>query len=561
MADHVFNLAVVMLFASVLGVVAHLLRQPVILAYLATGALIGYFDFFSLDHETFQTFSDLGIMFLLFLVGLEINYASLRSVGRVSLMLGVGQVLITSVIGFFLAQLFGFAAIPALYIAVALTFSSTIIIVKLLSEKRDLHSLYGKISVGMLLVQDAIAILVLMMLAGFDGKTGGALAWGVFVTLLKGASLFAFMIWIGKKVLPAIFDRAARKEELLFLVSTAWVLVIAAIVSQINFSVEIAGFLAGIALANSLEHFQIAGRIRSLRDFFVLVFFVSLGSSFALANFGGIIFPIIALSLFVLIGNPLIVMAIMGVMGYRRRTSFLTGLTVAQISEFSLVLAALGLRVGHLDASAVSLVTGVGIITITASSYFITHADALYARLARFLRLFERRLVIEDEGADSGFHRPVVLIGAHRTGQSIAASVPKDQLLVIEFDPDIITELRNAGYEYAFGDIGDPEMIERTNLASARLVISTSPDFGDNALLLDTLRPLPRRPKLIVRADTEIDAKLLYERGADYVLLPNFTAGQYIGKTIALDPEVRILDTLKRRDIAMLAGKGYAPAI
>jgi Kef-type K+ transport system membrane component KefB/voltage-gated potassium channel Kch len=561
MTAGIFELAVVMLIAAVLGIVAKFLKQPVILAYLATGAVIGYFEVFKIeDQAALQMFSDLGIMFLLFLIGLEINYTSLRAVGKVSLAVGLGQVVFTSVIGYGIAMLFGFELLPALYIAVALTFSSTIIVVKLLSEKRDVNSLYGKISIGMLLVQDFIAIVILLVLAGIGASEESMWA-GIASTMVKGVSLFFFMMWIGRKFLPKLFDRAARYPELLFLISLAWLFLIVAAVEEIGFSIEIAGFLAGLALANLSENFQIAGRIRPLRDFFILLFFVVLGSSFVVGqNLDGLVLPLTAFSLFVLVGNPLIVLAIMGFMGYRKRTAFMAGLTVAQISEFSLVLVALGSKLGHIDAKIVSLVTAVGVTTITLSTYLMLYADSIFRRIGGLLTFFERKVTKENGWRAAEYHKKFILIGAHRTGQSIAMSLPKEDLVIIDFDPEVIAELRRWGFDYVFGDISDPEIMEAIDFDSAHLVISTSPDIEDNLFLISELLSRPRRPKIIMRADDEAQAQLLYRYGADYVLLPNFTAGQYLGKTIALDPELKMLEQLKKRDLVMLRNtRVFAP--
>jgi Kef-type K+ transport system membrane component KefB len=548
------QIAVIILVAAVLGVLARLFRQPLILAYLATGALAGYLNFLNLGNRTtLEVFADLGIMFLLFLVGLEINYTSLRLVGRPSVIVGLGQIIFTAGIGYFIARFLDFGIIASLYIATALTFSSTIIIVKLLSEKKDLGSLYGKISVGVLLIQDIVAILILIALAGM--QSGDFSWWNPALFAAKGIAVFGFVLWLGRKILPFVFDRAARSSELLFLISLAWLFLLVTLISRIGFSIEIAGLLAGLALANSSEHFQIASKIRPLRDFFILIFFVLLGASLASSKLIGIGWPVVVFSLFVLIGNPLIVLVLMGLMGYRKRTSFLTGLTVAQISEFSLVLAALGYKLGHLTLPEVSLITAVGIITITLSTYLILYGDKIFRRLTGVLSIFERRRLKEDWAPGEGFRKPIILIGAHRTGQSIMLNLPLDDLLVIDFDPEIIELLRKHRVDYLFGDIGDEEILTKANLGSAKLVISTSPDLEDNLALLEALDKLDRRPKTILRAETEKDAELLYSRGADYVLLPHFTSGQYLGKTIAVDPEMKILESLKQRDLEMLQNR------
>ncbi|TSC52150.1 MAG: sodium/hydrogen exchanger [Parcubacteria group bacterium LiPW_41] len=554
MTSVVFDLAIVILIAAVFGVIARIFKQPTILAYLATGILIAAVGMLAVGaNETFTAFSELGIMLLLFMVGLEINYTSLRLVGVQSLILGLGQIAFTFGIGYFLTSLLGFSSLTSAYIAIALTFSSTIVVVKLLSDKKEMNSLYGKLALGVLLVQDIIAILLLVVLAGI-GKGAEFSVWNLLLVLLEAIVLFVVMLLLGRRVVPIVFEKVARSNELLFLVSMAWVFLVAAFVSKIGFSVEIAGFLAGIALANSSEHHEISARVKPLRDFFLIVFFVVLGASISFANFSAVAVPVIILSLFVLIGNPLIVIVLMGIMGYRKRTSFMTGITIAQVSEFSLVLVAIGFKLGHIQSDAVTTLTTVGVITIVSSTYLIQYGDHLYKFLKSGLRFFERKNNIEgsmDVGIEA---RQIVLIGYHRMGESIATGLPKDKLLVVEFDPEVIKKLKRMGYQVLFGDITDQEIFEAAKVEESKLVISTSPDFEDNMHLIHILKThkLSHPPKVVVRAETEHEMVHLYRAGADYVLAPHFTAGQYFGKTVAIDPEMKILSQLKARDLDLL---------
>ena len=532
MSPFIFELATVILVAACLSMLARFFRQPLILAYLATGILIGSFSFFNIINlDIFYIFSDLGIMFLLFLIGLEMNITSIKLSGKTSLIVGLGQIIFTFGIGFFIATLFNFNYLQAAYIAIALTFSSTIIIVKLLSEKNDLNSLYGRISIGFLLVQDFIAIIILLVLAGIE--LGNGIVWAdILFTILKGIALFIFMFWIGRVILPKIFDKIARSQELLFLMTLAWVFLLVSFMHKIGFSIEIGGFLAGIALANSSENFQIASRIKPLRDFFILLFFVVLGSSIIFTSFNGLTTPIIIFSLFVLIGNPLIVLAIMGIMGYRKKTSFLAGVTVAQISEFSLILVALGLKLGHINEGVVVLVTAVGVITITLSTYMITYANHIFNFISPVLSIFERKKTKEYHAPVKKFKKPVVLIGYHRTGQSMAKKMDKKDFLVIDIDPDIIQMLDEQGIDNLLGDISDEEIFEKANIASALLVVSTNPNLEDNLTLISRIKSLKNKPKVIVRAQNNRESKALYEAGAYYVLLPETVSGHYLRKIV-----------------------------
>ncbi|RJQ28837.1 sodium:proton exchanger [Candidatus Parcubacteria bacterium] len=556
MTSVVFDLAIVVLIAAAFGVIARMFKQPTILAYLATGIAIAAVGMLAVGaNETFTAFSELGVMLLLFMVGLEINYTSLRLVGIQSLILGLGQIVFTFGIGYVLTSLLGFSQLSAIYIAIALTFSSTIVVVKLLSDRKEMNSLYGKLALGILLVQDMVVILILVVLAGMGDGTEFSI-WNLFLVVIEAVALFVAMLLLGRKVLPIIFERVARSNELLFLVSMAWVFLIAAFVSKIGFSVEIAGFLAGIALANSSEHHEIAARVKPLRDFFLILFFVVLGASISFTNFISVIVPVLILSLFVLIGNPLIVMALMGLMGYRKRTGFMTGISIAQVSEFSLVLIAIGFKLGHIQENAVITLTAVGVITIVLSTYLIQYSNQIYKSLKSGLNLFERKKSIEGS-MDMGMEgKPIVLVGYHRMGESIATGLPKDKLLVVEFDPEVIKKLKRMGYQVLFGDITDSEIFDAAKVEEAKLVISTSPDFEDNMHLIHLLknRRLSHPPKVVVRAETDHEMLHLYHAGADYVLVPHFTAGQYFGKTIAIDPEMKVLSQLKARDLELVRG-------
>jgi Kef-type K+ transport system membrane component KefB/voltage-gated potassium channel Kch len=554
MNSGIFELASLIILSAGLGILAKIFRQPLIIAYLISGIIISYTGIINANNETFRLFADLGIVFLLFLIGLEINYDSLRMIGKPAIILGLGQIIFTFVGGFFIAKFLGFNSIASSYISIASTFSSTIIIVKLLSEKRDVSSFYGKLSVGFLLVQDLVAILILIFLTGIEtGETNQNIIIGkTILTILKGIIIFSLILYLGRKFIPYIFDKVARSQELLFLISLAWLFLMVAIVKKLGLSIEIAGFLAGLSLANSSENFQISSKLKPLRDFFIMIFFIVLGSSFSLSKIQGIGLEIIIFSLFVLIGNPLIVLILMGILGYKKRTSFLTGLTVAQISEFSLILALMGQKLGHLNESEVGLITGVGIITITLSTYLILNSDLIFRRISKYLSVFERKKILEDKNFAIEYKKPIILIGAHRTGQSIALNINPKNLLVIDFDPDIISFLRQKNIDYIFGDIADPDVFEKANIQEAKIVISTSPDFNDNMTLLQEIKKLEQKPKIILRAETEKDALILYEKGADYVLLPNFTAGQYLGKTLSIDPEIKILDQLKKQDLEFL---------
>jgi len=525
------QIAALLVVAGIFGIAAKLLRQPLLVGYLFAGIALGIFGIVS-DLEVFSVMGKIGVTLLLFLLGLEMNLSELPSIGKVAAVTGLGQILFTSTIGFLIALLLGFSPFASVYIAIALTFSSTIIIVKLLGEKKDLGSLYGKISVGFLLVQDFVAVLILMFLAGLGRGNLGAADYGVIT--VKALVLFLAVWFLSKKALPVFFERiVSGSTELLFIASIAWALGVASFVAgPLGFTLEIGGFLAGIALSNLPEHLQIASKTKPLRDFFLTIFFLLLGAQ--LIFNGGIIpilYPAIVFSIFVLVGNPIIVLAILGALGYRKRTSFMAGLTVAQISEFSLILMAMGNSLGHVGEREVAVVVSVGVATMTLSTYAILGADKLYSKIKDYLGIFERKVTKESAFTEEKkLTGHLVLVGCDRTGRSLVPFFVRKNIdfVVVDFNPKVYQRLTADKIPVVFGDINDTDIIEAANVDKASMIISTIYNYSDDITLLEHIRSLKPRPTTIFTAQTKYDAIKLYENGADYVVVPEIVAGDFI---------------------------------
>ena len=519
--------------ASVFGLLARIFKQPVLVGYLFAGLALSVFGALTAERQDIlDSLAHFGITFLLFLVGLEMNLKELKTVGKVAVIAGISQIVFTSAVGFLLSRLLGFDFVASLYIAIALTFSSTIIIVKLLSEKRDLSSLYGKIAVGFLPVQDVVAILILMVLSGIQSSEFGFA--NLALIFAKGASVVFGIYLVSRFVLTKLFDRIARASgELLFISSVAWALFVASLVSSpwFGFSVEIGGFLAGLALARSSEHFQIASRIKPLRDFFLTIFFLLLGAKLAVGLDFQIIVPAILLSLFVLIGNPLIVMSILGLMGYKKRTSFLASVTVAQISEFSFTIIWLGERVNHVSSQVVSLTILVGIITMTVSTYLILYGHIVYEKFKNFLSIFEKKNVKENAlSINKEFSNHLVLLGCHRLGSRVLPILLKrqEEVVVVDFNPQIVEKLVADGVSAFYGDTTDAETLDLLNLKTAKMVISTTGSLEDNLFVLEFVSKFEKRPLMVFSAGSAPEALVLYEKGADYVIVPHIAGGDHL---------------------------------
>jgi Kef-type K+ transport system membrane component KefB len=547
-----FELAVVICLAAALAIIFRILKQPLILAYILTGILLGPVGLIHLGNgEVMSAMGELGITLLLFVLGLELRFSELRLVGKVAIIGGFIQVVYTFLLGFVFSQLLGYSIVSSIYIAIAISFSSTIIVVKLLSDKKDLHSLYGKISVGILLVQDFLAIITLIVLSGFQ-HSGASLSLMPFVWLfIKGVVLFGVVAVLSKTVFPKAIDYIAGSEEALFLGSLAFALGMAALVSSkyIGFSLEIGGLVAGLALANASSSMQIVARVRALRDFFITIFFVFLGTQMVFTNIASLLPSVIILTAIVLLYKPFIILTSLGLLGYRKRTSFFTAVNLAQVSEFSLIVVFLGQRIGQIPSSVVSLVTITAVVSYVVSNYLISHLNSIYKGYQHYFDLFESEHVHKDHiGTSLKLTNHIVLIGAHRIGSNILDALEdlEAEVLVIDFNPEVIALLKKReNIQSLFGDISDKEIQEHAQLETAKLIISTIPNMEDNLFLLDALKET--KTKIVVLAQSSEDAKFLYKMGADYVLLPHLLGGKHIVKILRSD-DMDSLEELRRKD-------------
>lgn len=518
------QLAAVIVTAGVIALLAYKLRQPLIIAYIITGILVGPGLLgWAQSQELFDVMSSIGIAFLLFIVGLNLNWHNVKDVGRVAIIAGITQVIVSTILGSVVALLLHMSTSMAIFLGVAFSFSSTIIIVKLLSDKDDLDRLYGRVAVGMLIVQDLIAMMILLVLAA--ARNGGDLGTILTMSFAKGVLVIAVLWLLAKFFIPRLFTYAASNSELLFLMALAWCFTVASTLQLLGFGIEVGALLAGVTLAGTGFQHEIEAKIRSLRDFFLVIFFIVLGTHLTIDSLSSVIVPGLVMSLYVLIGNPLVAQIIMRFMGYHPRTAFLTGTTMGQISEFSFIMLAAGIAAGLVGPEAIPLATIVGLITIAASSYFVEYNDVVFDKIAKWMPHSKRMRENELVGHDP---YEVILFGYDHMGQAI---FPRMELLakrhlVVDFNPAVIEQLLYEGKTAMYGDVGSEDVLAMIHADKAKMIVSTIPDMSVNADILDFLKQHQSSATVVVTVKSSDDAARCYALGATFVIVPTVLSGQ-----------------------------------
>jgi len=528
------EISIVLALATLISFVMKYLKQPLIVGYILTGVLAGPYVLNLLQsHETLELFSKLGITILLFIIGIHLSPKIIKELGSTSFLVGLSQIVITSLVGFTIAIFLGIDRIAALYIAIALTLSSTIIILKLISDKGDTHKLYSKLTISLLIIQDVVATFVLLLVSSFSKSVEMNVSNPMSLMLLKVMGLVLGFSIVIKYLLPKMINFASSNQELLFLFSISWGLGTAIAFNILGLSIEVGALIAGIALSTSEFAEEISSRLQPLRDFFIVLFFIFLGASMILDISVSNLVPILVLSLFVLVGNPIILVIIMNLLGYHKKTSFMAGMAIAQISEFSLILATLGMQVGHLSKEVVTLITFVGLITISGSSYFIIHAEKMYPYLKRFLTILEfRKNNKETQPKNKKFD--VFLFGFNRSGNDLLKSLKEMQykIAIVYYDPETTKRLPGNFKNFFFGDASSIEFLDSLPLIKSQLIISTLPDLETNKLLIKYLNKNQSKAVAIIYAHNKNDALDYYDSGADYVVLPHYIGVKHTANLI-----------------------------
>lgn len=525
-----FDIGIVIIVATLIGYMAKIIKQPFIPFYILTGFLIGPIGLGLItDINVIKTLAEIGIAFLLFVVGLELEFKRLKDIGLIASVGGTVRALIIFLLGFLIASIFLlFNTMESIYIGFILAFSSTMVVVKLLSDKKELDTLHGRIIIGILLMEDILAILILSSLSSFTDFS----PWFFLLSFFRSVILIATTIFASKFIFPTLFKFAAKSQELLFLLSVTMCFLFSMFAVMLEFSIAIGAFVAGVALANLPYNIEIIGKVKPLRDFFSVLFFVTLGMELTGMSMGKILVPLLILVAFVIVFKPLITIVLCSVFGYAIRTSFLTGISLAQTSEFGLIIILQGLVLNHISQDFFSLAVMLAVITIIFTSYLIKFDNQLYFSLSKYLKIFDK---VGDNKRELkyipiNFKYDAILVGYDRIGYSIARTLRKvkKSLLVIDFNPDIIKKLIKERIPCLYGDIGDMDIIERLDIKHAQIIISTVPEKHDNLLLIKKVKETNNKAKIFVTAYNIDEALELYDNGADYVILPHFLGGDHV---------------------------------
>lgn len=522
--DALSELVAILAAIVLLGIAGTRLRQPLLVIFIAAGIVVGPSGLnWVRSTEEIHMLAEIGLALLLFVVGLKLDPKLIKTTGAAAITAGLAQVIVTTAVGYFTGIALGMSPTSAVYVAIALTFSSTIIVVKLLSDKREADSLHGQMALGILIVQDIVVVLLMVLLSTLAHNVAAGPFLSLVLIIAKSMGLIAVVALLNIFVMPVVLSRVSRSSELFVLFAITWALSLSTLSNLLGFSREIGAFAAGVSMASSEYKDLLGAKLVSLRDFLLLFFFVELGTRFDIGSIGSQVYQAIPLSIFVIIVKPLIIMLIMALMGYRKRTNFLTGLSMAQVSEFSLILMAMGAGLGHINQSTVGLVTLVGMVTIGVSVYMINYSQHIYEKLSPYMSVFERKKAvgvpaesIQDETID------VMLFGLGRYGGIIASQMQErgKKVVGVDFNPQAVRIWNDCGGRALFGDAEDLEFLSKLPLSRIRWMVNSVRDPVITQAFIIGARHAGFGGCLAVAASSEDEVQQFYDAGANLVFLP-----------------------------------------
>ena len=532
MHDVFTELSIVIVITTVVSLIMRQLRQPLILGYILSGLLVGP-SLFNIIHsaETFEAYSELGIVLLLFIIGLGMNVSELKKLGKVVVITALASLFGVGSLGATASLLLGFNRVEALIIGFALFFSSTIIIVKILSDKKEQNRLHGQVAIGIILFEDIVATFALLFVVA--NSNGGMDSMELLTLVGKGLALICALVLCSTRLLPKLTRLIATSQETLFLFAIAWGFGVASLVKYIGFSIEVGALFGGVALASTPYAQEISARLKPLRDFFLVVFFITLGESLNLTNVGGSLFPALILSAIVIIGKPFIITTTMGMLGYAKRVSFKTGVNLSQISEFSVILVVLAVNNGLVGSEVGSILTIVAIVTIAVSAYLMHYDNQLYKLFDKVrIHAFEKDVVYKERRRREGY--PLILFGYHHGGHEFINTFRSigRRYLVVDYNPQVIESLEQQNIPYVYGDATDNELLDEVGVEHAKLIICTFTDFEMTSQVVQNVHRINPHTVIICHAENRHDAVKLYELGSTYVMIPHYIGSEKISAFI-----------------------------
>lgn len=522
-----YDVGVAVAAATILAVIFNLLKQPTILGYIVAGLLIGPVLGIVKDTAVLGNFSELGIALLLFIIGIELDIKRVKQLGFSSLTVGFLQVLITAVVSYFLATVVGFSPLQAIYVGLIVTFSSTMVVIKLLSDKNELDSLHGELVLGILIVQDLLAVLAMALLGTISNFTPAAIG----LVVGKGAVLILSAFAAGY-VLNKVLKYAVRSKELLFIFALSVCMVFAAWAAFLDYSLAIGAFMAGIILGNTQYNYEIAGKVKPLRDFFLTLFFVSLGMQLTLNNSNGLLAKTAAAALMVVVLKPAVTFLITKAFRFGNRTALLASMQLGQVSEFSLIIVVAGISLGHIGKEFFSITALLTMATFALTAYVIKFDNAIYSKLGPFMKMFERLSAKEGHlnSLPKRLKRHIIVFGVYKMGGKVIKLLrqEKEKIVVVDYNPEKIRGMIREGVNCICSDMGNWDIDEMLEYKHAKAIISTVRDKDNNLTLIGRIRESGSTAAIIVAAFSEEEALELYKKGADYVVLPDQMAGEHI---------------------------------
>ncbi len=543
--------------STIFAILASKTRQPLIIAYFLAGIIIGPGILGYVQHaRELEILSEFGIALLLFIIGMELDISSFKGTGALSSLIGLFQVSFGIAIGFFISGYLGMPLVTSAIIGLIASLSSTMIVAKMLKDKMEIDSLHGELVLGILIVQDIIAIIALSLLS----NSAELSFMSIFPIAWKGLLLALIGILLAKFILPSFLDEATKSTELLLLGALAILFAFTAIASLLSYSIAIGAFIAGISLSNTPFIHEISGRLKPLKDFFITIFFVMIGTSVIFSeNNWELFWLVLALSIII---KPIITFTIMKIFSYSNRTAFMAGSAIAQVSEFSLVIAAVAMSSGLLAAKEFSAITLSAIVSMTLSSYGIKHNSWIFGKVENLLSPFEgmsRREAGELRNFKEGISGHIIIFGMHRIGEKVMDSLNNNKILVVDYRPEKIKALIENKIPCIYSDLTNPSIYDSLNLKKAKAIISTIRNIDGNLLLIRRARQINKKILIMATANSNVEAVKLYENGADYVVVPYSVSGEKLSNYIIhLNPsQIKGWGRKYYSELKMLKPKNY----